>query len=145
MREFLCSSTFGGRHPNEKPPTRRAALANIESVSGENDRRSARSRTALCVIVQVPDRSLEKRSRYLQALLFMWGTFLLDHVIEISKNEGIHPSSGKLDLEFSRAMIHDFCFRDWCVLFRVRSNSVEDLLFQILAEGSMLSSLPWLV
>jgi hypothetical protein len=73
------------------------------------------------------------------------GRFSLDDVIQMSKNEGIHQSSGKFHLEFSRAMIHDFCFRDWCVLFRVLSNPVGDLLFPILVEGDMLSSLPGLV
>jgi hypothetical protein len=73
------------------------------------------------------------------------GRFRLDDVIQMSKNEGIYPSSGKFDLEFSRAMIHDFCFRDWCVLFRILSNPVEDLLSPILVEGGMVSSLPGLV
>jgi hypothetical protein len=63
----------------------------------------------------------------------------------MSKNKGIHPSSGKFHLEFSPAIIHDSCFRDWYVLFRVLSNPVEDLLFPILVEGGMLSSLPGLV
>jgi hypothetical protein len=60
----------------------------------------------------------------------------------MSKNEGIQPSSGKFDLEFSRAVIHDFCFRELCVLFRALSNPVEDVLFPILVEGGVLSSLP---
>jgi hypothetical protein len=63
----------------------------------------------------------------------------------MSKNEGIHSSSGKFHFEFSPAMIRDFCFRGWCVLFPVLSNPVEDLLFPILEEVGMLSSLPGLV
>jgi hypothetical protein len=101
--------------------------------------------TARCVIVQVLDRSLEKRSRDLQALPWLCSAFRLDRVIQMSKNEGIHRSSGKSDLEFSRVMIHDFRFRDWCVLFRVLSSPIEDLLFPILLEGGMPSSLPGLV
>jgi hypothetical protein len=101
--------------------------------------------TALYVIVQFLDCSLGKRSRYLQALLFLWGAFRLDDVFQMSKNEGIHSSPGKFDLGFSRAMIHDFCFRDWCVLFRILSNPIEDLWFPIFVEGGMLSSLPGLV
>jgi hypothetical protein len=42
-------------------------------------------------------------------------------------------------------MIHDFCFRDWYVLFRVLLNPIEDLLFALLVEGGILSSLPGLV
>jgi hypothetical protein len=81
----------------------------------------------------------------LQALLFLWGAFGLDDIIQLSKNEGIHLSSGKFDLEFIRAMIHEFCFRDWCVSFRVLSNPIEDLLLPILIEEGMFSSLPGLV
>jgi hypothetical protein len=39
----------------------------------------------------------------------------------------------------------DFSFRDWCVLFRVLSKPIEDLLFTIWIEGRMLSSSPALV
>jgi hypothetical protein len=46
---------------------------------------------ALYVIVQVLGRSLEKRSRYLQSLLFSWGAFRSDDPIRLSKSEGIHP------------------------------------------------------
>jgi hypothetical protein len=42
-------------------------------------------------------------------------------------------------------MLHNFCFRDCCVLFCVLSNPVEDLIFTILVEARMLSSLPALV
>jgi hypothetical protein len=101
--------------------------------------------TALYVIVLVLDRSLEKRSRYLQTLLLLWGVVCSDDVIQMSKNEGIHESSGKSVLEFSRAVIHDFCFRDWCALFRVLSNPIEDLLISILLDGGMRSWLPGLV
>jgi hypothetical protein len=37
--------------------------------------------TAMYVIVQILDCSLEKRSRYLQALLFLRGAFCSDDVI----------------------------------------------------------------
>jgi hypothetical protein len=117
-------------------PIRNANFVGIEHQVGH---------TVLYVTVQVLDHSPEKCSRYLQALRFLCGAFCLDDVIQMSKNEGIHLSSGKFNLEFRRTMIHDFCFRDWCVLFRVLSNPIEALLFPILVEGGMLSSLPGLV
>jgi hypothetical protein len=78
----------------------------------------------------------------LQALLFLWEAFHLGGVIQISKSEEMHPSLGEFDLEFSRAIIPDFSSRECCVVFCVLSNPVEDLLFTILVEGRMPSSLP---
>jgi hypothetical protein len=40
----------------------------------------------------------EKRSRYLRVLLFSWNTLCLDYLMRMSKNEGIYPSSSRLDL-----------------------------------------------
>jgi hypothetical protein len=59
----------------------------------------------------------------------------------VPKNEGIYPSSSKFDLDLRRTIMHDFSSCDWCVLFCVLLNPVEDLLFTILVEGDMLSSL----
>jgi hypothetical protein len=71
--------------------------------------------------------------------------FSLDGVIQISKNKGIYPSSGTFDLEFSHTRIPDFFFRGWYLLFCCLWSPVEDLLFAILVEGSLLSSVPGLV
>jgi hypothetical protein len=101
--------------------------------------------TAMYGIVQILDCSLSKPSGYLRALLFLGGAFCLDNAVRMSKNQGIHLSSSKFHLKFSRTIIYDFCFRDWSVLSCVMSNSIADLLFAILVEGGMLSSLPWLV
>jgi hypothetical protein len=47
---------------------------------------------ALYVIVQILNYSLEKRSRYLQALFFLWGTFCLDRLIRCrSTKESASP------------------------------------------------------
>jgi hypothetical protein len=44
---------------------------------------------ALYVFVQILTYSLEKRSRYLRALLFLRATFCLDDLIGMPKTEGI--------------------------------------------------------
>jgi hypothetical protein len=98
--------------------------------------------TALHVIVRILSSSLEKRSRYLQTLLFLQNTFLSDYCVRMSKSEGIYHSSSRFDLELRRTIIHDFSSRDWCVLFCVLFNPLGDLLFTILVQGDMLSSLP---
>jgi hypothetical protein len=43
--------------------------------------------TALYVVIQILNCSLGKRSEYLQALLFMWGTSCLDHLTRMLRNE----------------------------------------------------------
>jgi hypothetical protein len=98
--------------------------------------------TALYVLVQILNYSLEKRSRYLRALPFLGDTCCLDDLIRMPKNEGIYPSSSRSDFKLRCIIIHDFSFRHWCVFFWVLLNPVEDLLFTILVEGDMLSSLP---
>jgi hypothetical protein len=60
----------------------------------------------------------------------------------MSKNEGICRASSRFDLELRRTIIQEVSSRDWCVLFSVLLNSVEDLLFTISVEGDMLSRLP---
>jgi hypothetical protein len=70
------------------------------------------------------------------------GVIRLHDVNRMSEAEEIYQSSGKSDLGLSPTMIHDFRFRDWCVLFGILSNPVEDLLFTIVVDGGMLSSLP---
>jgi hypothetical protein len=98
--------------------------------------------TALYVIVRILSSSLEKSSRYLQTLFFLRDTFFSEYCLRMSKNEGICRSSSRFDLELRRTIIRDFSSRDWCVLFCVLLNSVEDLVFTISVEGDMLSSTP---
>jgi hypothetical protein len=57
----------------------------------------------------------------------------------------IFPSSGEFDLGFSCTAIHNSFPRDWHVLSCVLSSSNEEVLFTIVIEGGMLSSLPELV
>jgi hypothetical protein len=66
----------------------------------------------------------------------------LDNLIRMPKKEGIYQSSSRCDIDLRRTIIHDFSSRDWCVLFCVLLNSIEDLLFTILIEGDILSWLP---
>jgi hypothetical protein len=61
--------------------------------------------TTLCVIVQIPNCSLEKRSRHLQALLFLPGTFFVNYLIRMLNDERICPSSSKSDLKLRCTMI----------------------------------------
>jgi hypothetical protein len=58
--------------------------------------------TSLYILEQILNHSLQKRSRYLQALLFLWPTCCLDYFIRIPKNEGIYPSSSRFDSENER-------------------------------------------
>jgi hypothetical protein len=98
--------------------------------------------TALYVVVQILNYSLEKRFRYLRVLPFLRATCYLDNLIRMPMNEGIYQSSSRFDLELRRTIIHDFCSRDWCVLFCVLLNPVEDLLFMISVEGDILPGCP---
>jgi hypothetical protein len=68
-----------------------------------------------------------------------------EYFIRISKNEGIYPSSSRFDFDLRRTVIHDFFSSDWCVFFCVLLNPVQDLLFSILVEGDVLSSLSRIV
>jgi hypothetical protein len=95
--------------------------------------------------VQILNYSLEKRSRYLRALPFLRVTCCFDNLSRMPKNEGICLSSSRFDLELRRTIIHDFSSRDWCILFCVLLNPVEDLLFTILVHGDMFFSLPQFV
>jgi hypothetical protein len=76
----------------------------------------------------------------LRALPFLRATFCLDNLMRMRRNEGIDQSSSSFDLELRRTIIQDFSSRDWCVLFCVLLNQVEDLLFTILVDGDRLSS-----
>jgi hypothetical protein len=95
--------------------------------------------------VQILNCSLQKRSRYLQALFLLWGIVYLDHITRMSKNEGIYLSSNKFGLELTCTIIHDFASRDWFVFLYTLSNPVEDLLLAIVVEGDRLSSLSGLI
>jgi hypothetical protein len=93
--------------------------------------------TALYVVVQILNYSLEKHSRHLRALLFFWATLCLDYLIGMSKNEGICSSSSRFDFDLRRPIIHDFSSHDSCLFFCVLLNPVEDLLFTLLVDGDM--------
>jgi hypothetical protein len=59
-------------------PIRDVNLVDIENQFGY---------TAFYAVSEIVNRSLEKRSGYLQALLFVWRTFGFDHLSRMSKNE----------------------------------------------------------
>jgi hypothetical protein len=100
---------------------------------------------SLYVVVQILNYYLQKRSRYLRAVLFWWAILCLDCVIGMSKNQGIYPFSSRSDLKSTFTIIHDFSFRDWSVFFCVLLTPVEDVLSTIFFKGDLLSSLSGIV
>jgi hypothetical protein len=62
-----------------------------------------------------------------------------------TNDEGIYRAWNDWDLELGCAIIPDLSLRDWCVLFGVLPNRIEDLPFAIVKQGGMLPAVSGLV
>jgi hypothetical protein len=97
--------------------------------------------TAVYMLIQILNWSLEERYRDLQMMRFDGDTFPSDDRTGMTKDEWIHAVSSDRDVEFGDAIIANLSFLDWCVWFGVLLNSIEDLSVTIFMERAMFNSL----
>jgi hypothetical protein len=79
----------------------------------------------------------------LQTLLFLRDTLRVDDVVGVTKNKQIHPSASDWNFQLARIVIFDLRFVDWCALFGVLLNPVENWLFAMMVTSGMPPSLSW--